>query len=68
MEEKSFDWSERWQLKDSPWHKDQVNGFLIKHFEQLSIVGENASLRIFVPLCGNKTQLYLSISIIVHFV
>ncbi len=52
MEEKSFDWSERWQLKDSPWHKDQVNGFLIKHFEQLSKVGENASLRIFVPLCG----------------
>ena len=58
MEEKSFDWSERWQLKDAPWHKDQVNGFLIKHFQQLAqAIGKDVLLRIFVPLCG-KTSLH----------
>lgn len=49
---KRFLYSIERQLGDSPWHKDAVNGFLIKHFKQLTSGNIFEKSRIFVPLCG----------------
>ncbi|EFX78966.1 hypothetical protein DAPPUDRAFT_304984 [Daphnia pulex] len=54
MEERVEYWSKRWQAEDAPWHKADVNRFLMSYFDRVCKIKEG-KLRIFVPLCG-KTQ------------
>ncbi|KAI9565668.1 hypothetical protein GHT06_009460 [Daphnia sinensis] len=56
MEERVEYWSKRWQVEDAPWHKTDVNRFLVSYFDRVQQIKEG-KLRIFVPLCGKSHDL-----------
>lgn len=56
MEERVEYWSKRWQAEDAPWHKTDVNRFLMSYFDHVCKIKEG-KLRIFVPLCGKTKDL-----------
>lgn len=47
-------WLDRWQNKQIGFHQDQVNPFLIKHWQQINCASQG---RVFVPLCGKSADL-----------
>lgn len=49
------DWLDRWGAGDTPWHKTEVNPFLIKYIHLLE--NDRKNLKIFVPLCGKSLDM-----------
>ncbi|MFO0944650.1 MAG: thiopurine S-methyltransferase [Planctomycetota bacterium] len=51
--EASF-WHERWRTNNTPFHENQANPLLVKHFGRL---GLSPGSRVFVPLCGKTLDI-----------
>jgi thiopurine S-methyltransferase len=45
-------WHQKWERGDIAFHENEVNPFLIEHFEKLNLPKDS---RVFLPLCG-KTR------------
>lgn len=58
MEQGLAYWHQKWNLKESNWHANVVNPFLVTYFPKcLSKVDNKQIYRIFVPLCGKSHDL-----------
>ncbi|WP_018986892.1 thiopurine S-methyltransferase [Methylophilus methylotrophus] len=48
-------WHQRWQNQQIGFHQDEINRFLLAHFQAL---GLQAGQRVFVPLCGKSLDMH----------
>lgn len=48
-------WKGLWKNGDIGWHRNEVNAFLIKYFDELT--GGRSNLRFFVPLSGKSVDM-----------
>src|SRR5258707_2566081 len=51
--EKSF-WHDRWEQSNTPFHENEANPILVRHFKDLSLAEGS---RVFVPLCGKTLDI-----------
>ena len=47
-------WLERWEKAEIGFHQDEINPYLLSHWQELSISG---SREVFVPLCGKSMDM-----------
>lgn len=47
-------WHKRWENREIGFHLDEVNPYLIRHFDTLKL---NIGDRVFVPLCGKTNDI-----------
>ncbi|HHD75454.1 MAG TPA: thiopurine S-methyltransferase [Campylobacterales bacterium] len=51
--EASF-WHNLWDKKETGWHMENTNDFLVRHFSKLNL---EANSRVFIPLCGKTVDI-----------
>lgn len=51
--EKNF-WLERWERQEIGFHQDEINPFLIQHWQELQLARNE---KVFVPLCGKSLDM-----------
>ncbi len=47
-------WLDRWDNNDIGWNQENINVYLIKHYQQLNLKNYN---HVFVPLCGKSIDM-----------
>ena len=48
-------WLERWETKQTSFHRSEANEALVAHFQKLAL---EKGARVFVPLCGKSTDMH----------
>ena len=45
-------WTGLWKERDTGWHREEVNEYLIKYVDE--VTGRRWNVHVFVPLCGKS--------------